>query len=973
MERVQPGDVHRVLVLGSGPIIIGQACEFDYSGSQALRSLREEGVQVILLNDNPATIMTDSSMADVIYMEPMTVATIEKILRTHEVDAVLPTLGGQTALNLAREAWEQGLWQKFNVRLLGASMNAIEACENREAFRQLMLHLNIPVAPGRLVSSIEEGLRFADRIGYPVVIRPSYTLGGSGAGIARTPEELRTRLTRALNLSPVHTALVERALFGWKEFELEVMRDYDGNFCVICTIENMDPMGIHTGDSITIAPAMTLPDTLYQRMREMARRILLGLGTFAGGCNVQFAIHPDTEEIVAIEVNPRVSRSSALASKATGYPIARIATKLALGYRLWELPNPVVGDTSALFEPVQDYVIVKIPRWNMDKFPGADDTLGMQMKSVGEVMAIGTTFREALQKACRSLEVGRNGLEPFRKDQIAQPILQTIREHLARPTPERIWWLATAFYYDLPVEEVHRRTGIDPWFLHEIHEIMQIRRALENVQTQKAHLSDTLLQQAIDSGFSMTQLVQLTGLPPQTLQARIANLTRTPHFRAIDTCAAEFAARSPYFYSGVSSTHEVNLLQTSGKRSIQGKAVIIGAGPNRIGQGIEFDYCCVHGILALQEMGYEAIMINCNPETVSTDADIADRLYFEPLHPDEVLRILTFEQPDQVIVQLGGQTPIHLARPIVDAGFTLAGTPLEAIDRAEDREQFSQLLQELRIPYAPYGIARTPEEALRVAQTIGFPLLVRPSYVLGGARMRLIYQEDQLAQWLEEVFIAFPNNTVLLDRYLSGGIELDIDAISDGTDVYILGILEHLDPPGIHSGDSVAVVPPIHLSQEILDTVKEYTLRIARALPAIGFLNIQMVVKDGTVYVLEANPRASRTVPFLAKAIGMPFVRYGVEVMMGKRSVREIPAPPPVQRYALKIPVFPWDKFPDFPPEVGPEMRSTGERIYFFTSLDDPEFRKYWRQAQSHRQRLESPDTSIPTSPTTQNLSVTYA
>ncbi len=922
--------IKTVFIIGSGPIIIGQACEFDYSGSQAIRSLKEEGIEVILLNNNPATIMTDPSMADHVYMMPMTVESIEYILQRHKVDAVLPTMGGQTALNLCREAWEAGIWDKYGVRIIGADMEAIETTEDREKFRNLLIDINVPVPPAQYARTVFEGVSFAERVGYPVVIRPSYTLGGSGAAFVHNREELEEKLQRALEISPIHTALVEKALVGWKEFELEVMRDKADNFIVICTIENMDPMGIHTGDSITVAPAMTLPDTAFQKMRDLSHKMLNALGSFAGGCNVQFAMDPRTEQIVAIEINPRVSRSSALASKATGYPIAKIAAKLAIGYRLDELKNPVTKKTSAFFEPTLDYVIVKIPRWDFKKFPGADDRLGMQMKSVGEVMALGRTFTEALQKAARSLEIGVDGVVPL-EDNLSDEELEL---KLKFPSWDRLFAIRTAFDRGWSIDRVHKFTYIDPWFLNEIKKISDLHKLYSGKNI------DDLTQEDWDrfkeAGFGDKTLAQIFNVP----EAEIRKRRKAISYKVVDTCAAEFPSDTPYFY-GTYDVENENWEFTNGKPT----AIILGSGPNRIGQGIEFDYCCVHGIWALQDVGYNAIMINCNPETVSTDYDISDKLYFEPLEEEHVFNVLEHEKPEGIIVQLGGQTALKLAKSIHDAGYKILGTSFESINKAEDRGEFSKLLEELNIPYPPYGVAYSPDEAVKVARQIGFPVLVRPSYVLGGQRMRIIITEEELKQWTEIIFKEFPNNSLLIDKFLPEGKEVDVDAISDGEDVHIMGILEHLEPAGVHSGDSRAVLPPFSISEEELATIEAYTYRIAKALSVKGFINIQFVIHNHTVYVIEANPRASRTVPFIAKAYGIPYVNIAVKIMTGKYKLKDFKFEKHLEGYAIKEPVFPWDKFPEVKPELGPEMRSTGESIYFVKSTEDPYFKKILKEA----------------------------
>ncbi len=919
--------IQSVLIIGSGPIVVGQAAEFDYSGTQAARALREEGVEVILINSNPATIMTDPLHADHIYLRPLTVASIEEILRRHRVDAVLPTMGGQTALNLAREAQQQGLWEKYGTRVIGVDLRAIENTENRELFRALMEKIDVPVAPSALAGSYLEGKEIAERLGYPLVLRPSYTLGGSGAAVVYGKDELDSALARALEFSPVHEVLVEKSLLGWKEFELELLRDADDNIAIICTIENFDPMGVHTGDSITVAPAMTLSDTAFQQMRDYAFRMMRSLGHFAGGCNVQFALNPEDEAIIAIEINPRVSRSSALASKATGYPIAKVAAKLAIGYTLPELKNPVTRKTSAYFEPALDYVIVKIPYWNFEKFEGADPTLGMQMKSVGEVMAVGRNFPEALQKACQSLEKGYSGLRgklpPF-----SHP--QELLERMHTPTEKRVFVIREAIDRQVPLSTVQRLTGIDRWFLRQIDHIVHLDRQLMRYSID--NLPTDLLRRLKHYGFSdayIAERIHATEEDVYALRQR-QGIRRT--YKTIDTCAAEFPSPTPYFYSTFEEENEMEI--TDDKK----RYVVLGSGPNRIGQGIEFDYCCVHAVRAIQEAGHEAVLINCNPETVSTDFDISDRLYFEPVFWEHVREILDREQPAGVIVQTGGQTALKLARNLHEQGYPIAGTSFDSLDMAEDRGRFSELLEALGIPYPRYGVATDPDAAIRLAQHIGYPVLVRPSYVLGGQGMRIIIDREELEAWILELFNRFPDNRILIDHYLHNAIEAEADFIYDGEDLLIMGIMEHIEPAGIHSGDSHAVLPPFSLSPQAIQKIEDYTLQIAKALKIRGLGNIQFAVKDETVYVIEANPRASRSMPFIAKAYGVPFINIGTHVMIGSKKIKDFPIKRQPLKYAIKEPAFSFEKFPGVKKKLGPEMRSIGEAIRFIDDLNDPYF-----------------------------------
>lgn len=925
--------IKSVLIIGSGPIIIGQACEFDYAGSQASRSLRDEGIEVSLINSNPATIMTDPVVADHVYLLPLTVESIELILKERKIDAVLPTMGGQTALNLCIECDKVGLWKKYNIKMIGVDIDAIEITENRDKFRQLMDQIGIGQAPSRIVRSFLEGKEFAQEIGFPLVIRPSYTLGGTGAAFVHVKEDFDKLLTRGLHASPIHEVLIDKAVLGWKEFELELLRDKNDNVIIICSIENFDPMGIHTGDSITVAPAMTLSDRTYQRMRDAAIKMMRAIGNFAGGCNVQFAVSPDdAEDIIAIEINPRVSRSSALASKATGYPIAKIASKLAIGYTLDELDNQITKSTSALFEPTIDYVIVKIPRWNFNKFPGAERELGLQMKSVGEVMGIGRSFQEALQKACQSLEIGRNGLGADGKEERNQ---DTILHSLGKPSWNRLFHIYDAFKLGLPMKTIQEKTKIDFWFLNQIEELLALEKEIEKFTIET--ISKDLLMEAKQKGYGDRQLGHLLRcLESQVFDKRHAlGIKRV--YKLVDTCAAEFEAKTPYYYS----TFE---LENESVRSDKKKMIVLGAGPNRIGQGIEFDYSCVHGVLAGKECGYETIMINCNPETVSTDFDTADKLYFEPVFWEHIYDIILHEKPEGVIVQLGGQTALKLAEKLDKYGIKIIGTSYQALDLAEDRGSFAKLEAELGVPYPKFGVIETAEEASALAKELGFPLLVRPSYVLGGQGMKIVINEQELEHHVVELLKDLPGNKILLDHYLDGAIEAEADAICDGEDVYIIGIMQHIEPAGIHSGDSYAVLPPYNLGDLIITQIEEITRKIAVALRTVGLLNIQFAIKDDKVYVIEANPRASRTVPFIAKAYREPYVNYAAKIMLGDKKVKDFKFNPYKKGYAIKIPVFSFDKFPNVNKELGPEMKSTGEAIYFIDDLTDPFFRKVYSE-----------------------------
>ncbi|WP_454980298.1 carbamoyl-phosphate synthase large subunit [Capnocytophaga haemolytica] len=932
-------DLHCVLLIGSGPIIIGQACEFDYSGSQSLRSLREDGIQTVLINSNPATIMTDPSMADHVYLKPLTTASIVEILKAHpEIDAVLPTMGGQTALNLCIEASEKGIWKDFGVEIIGVDIDAIQITEDREKFRVLLDEIGIPMAPSETANSFLKGKEIAQKFGFPLVIRPSFTLGGTGASIVYKKEDFDALLNRGLEASPIHEVLIDKALLGWKEYELELLRDKNDNVAIICTIENMDPMGIHTGDSITVAPAMTLSDRTFQRMRDMAIKMMRSIGDFAGGCNVQFAVSPDEkEDIIAIEINPRVSRSSALASKATGYPIAKIATKLAIGYHLDELRNQITGSTSAFFEPTLDYVIVKIPRWNFDKFEGSDRTIGLQMKSVGEVMGIGRSFQEALQKATQSLEIKRNGLGADGK---GYKNYDQIIEKLANPSWDRVFVIYDAVQMGIPLSRIHEITKIDMWFLKQYEELYALEKEISTYKIDS--LPKELLLEAKQKGFADRQIAYMLGCWESEVHKKRGELNIQRVYKLVDTCAAEFKAQTPYYYS----TFEAPIRTADGKEntandsvvSDRKKIVVLGSGPNRIGQGIEFDYCCVHGVLAAAECGYETIMINCNPETVSTDFDTADKLYFEPVFWEYIYDIIRHEKPEGVIVQLGGQTALKLAEKLHKYDIKIIGTSFASLDLAEDRGSFSTLLKENNIPYPEFGVAETAEEALKLADELDFPLLVRPSYVLGGQGMKIVINKEELEAHVVDLLRKIPNNKLLLDHYLDGAIEAEADAICDGENVYIIGIMEHIEPCGIHSGDSNATLPPFNLGEFVLQQIKDHTHKIALALGTVGLINIQFAVKDDKVYIIEANPRASRTVPFIAKAYGEPYVNYATKVMLGEKKLTDFEFHPHLEGFAIKCPVFSFNKFPNVNKALGPEMKSTGEQILFIKDLRDDAF-----------------------------------
>jgi carbamoyl-phosphate synthase large subunit len=925
--------IKSVLIIGSGPIIIGQACEFDYAGSQAALSLKEEGITVSIINSNPATIMTDKVIGDHVYLLPLEPESIEKILQEQQIDAVLPTMGGQTALNLCISVAERGIWEKYGVKIVGVDLAAIEKTENREAFRQLMVDIGVGVATSKIANSFLEGKEAAQEIGYPLVIRPSYTLGGKGAGFVHKKEDFDAALSRGLQASPTHEVLVEQAVLGWKEFELELLRDNRDNVIIICAIENFDPMGIHTGDSITVAPPMTLSDRCYQEMRNQAIKMMRAIGNFAGGCNVQFSVNPANEEIIAIEINPRVSRSSALASKATGYPIAKIAAKLAIGYNLDEIENQITKTTSAYFEPTLDYVIVKIPRWNFDKFKGANKHLGLQMKSVGEVMAIGRSFIEALQKACQSLEIGRAGLGA---DGRQSRNLEEIMDSLENPSWDRLFHIYDALSLGVPIESVRKATKIDRWFLNQIQEIVNLEVELRRYSLN--NIPGEFLFTMKQKGFSDAQIAHVLGnVTEEDVYQRRKSLNIRRVYKMVDTCAAEFQAKTPYYYS----TYEGENESTASDKK---KIIVLGSGPNRIGQGIEFDYSCVHGLLAAKESGYEAIMINCNPETVSTDFNMADKLYFEPVFWEHVREIIELEKPEGVIVQLGGQTALKMAEKLHEHGIKIIGTSFDNMDIAEDRGRFSDLLKELDIPYPRYGVAENAEEAIEVAHKVGYPVLVRPSYVLGGQGMSIVINDEDLEKAVVGLLKNLPGNRVLIDHFLDRAEEAESDSISDGEDVHIIGLMEHIEPAGIHSGDSSAVLPPFNLSANVIKQMEDHTIKIARALNVRGLLNIQFAIKDEKVYVIEANPRASRTVPFIAKAYDVPYINIAAKIMLGTNKLKDFTIERKLKGYAIKEPVFSFDKFPEVNKELGPEMKSTGEAIRFIPNLEDPYFRHLYKE-----------------------------
>ena len=931
-------EIKSILIIGSGPIIIGQACEFDYSGTQALRSIREDGIETILINSNPATIMTDPSMADHVYLKPLTTKSIIEVLKIHKVDAVLPTMGGQTALNLCIEADDKGIWEDFDVEIIGVDIEAINITEDRDRFKKLLKTIDIPVAPAETATSFLKGKEIAQKFGFPLVIRPSFTLGGTGASFVHHADEFEELLTRGLEASPIHEVLIDQALLGWKEYELELLRDKNDNVVIICTIENMDPMGIHTGDSITVAPAMTLSDTAFQRMRDMAIKMMRSIGDFAGGCNVQFAVSPDEkEDIIAIEINPRVSRSSALASKATGYPIAKVAAKLAIGYSLDELENQITQSTSALFEPTLDYVIVKIPRWNFDKFEGSDRKLGLQMKSVGEVMGIGRSFQEALHKATQSLEIKRNGLGADGKGYTEY---DQVIEKLTNASWDRVFVIYDAIQMGIPLSRIHEITKIDMWFLKQYQELYELEKEISKFNID--NLDKSLLLEAKQKGFADRQIAHMLYCLESEVNKKRAKMGINRVYKLVDTCAAEFSASTPYYYSTFEEKMQLKdgepYSENESKVSDRKKIIVLGSGPNRIGQGIEFDYCCVHGVLASSECDYETIMINCNPETVSTDFDIADKLYFEPVFWEHIYDIIKHEKPEGVIVQLGGQTALKLAEKLDRYGIKIIGTSFKSLDLAEDRGSFSTLLKDNDIPYPEFGVAETAEQALSLADELDFPILVRPSYVLGGQGMKIVINKEELETHVVDLLRKIPNNKLLLDHYSDGAIEAEADAICDGENIYIIGIMEHIEPCGIHSGDSNATLPVFNLGEFVMQQIKDHTHKIALALKTKGLINIQYAIKNDKVYVIEANPRASRTVPFIAKAYNEPYVNYATKVMLGHKKVTDFSFNPILEGYAIKQPVFSFNKFPNVNKQLGPEMKSTGESILFIDSLKEDEF-----------------------------------
>ncbi|MEM8487750.1 MAG: carbamoyl-phosphate synthase large subunit [Bacteroidota bacterium] len=928
-------DINKILLIGSGPIVIGQACEFDYSGTQASRALMKEGYEIVLVNSNPATIMTDPMTADKVYLKELTTDAIKEIVEIEKPDAVLPTMGGQTALNLAQKLYDEGYWKEQGVEVIGVDIDAIQITEDRQQFRDLMEEIGIDQGRSRVAKSLLEAKEITQELGgLPIVIRPSFTLGGSGGGIVWSADEFDRKVTRGLETSPVHEVLIEECLFGWKEYELELLRDKNENVIIICTIENIDPMGIHTGDSVTVAPSQTLTDKQFQHMRNAAIHMMRSIGTFAGGCNVQFAVNPENGRMIAIEINPRVSRSSALASKATGYPIAKVAARLAVGYTLDELPNDVTGTTSACFEPSIDYVITKIPRFNFEKFEGVEEELTTQMKAVGEVMAIGRTFPESLQKAWQSLEIGYAGLGGDRENVDRAEI----RERLKRPYWDCTLQIRNAFKLGASIEEVADITSIDHWFLSQIKGLVDIENAIEELTLKE--IDAEFMLHIKQHGFSDVQIAFLAKdeVTEDEVRAHRKSMDILPTYQVVDTCAGEFPAQTPYFYSSYETANESEV-------SDREKVIILGSGPNRIGQGVEFDYSCVHGVLGSKEMGYEAIMINCNPETVSTDFDIADKLYFEPVFWERVYDIIEHEgdKVKGVIVQFGGQTALKLAGQLQEKGIPILGTAYEMMDLAEDRGKFSRILKELEMPFPPYGMATTIPEAIESAERIGYPILVRPSYVLGGQGMRIAINKEEVDEYVRRIWKLLPENQILLDLFLENGIEIDADAIRDGDEVWITGIMQHIEPAGVHSGDSTAVLPPYDLSDTVIKTIETYVKEIANRLDVIGLINVQLVIKDEVVYVIEANPRASRTIPFVAKATGIAISNIATRVMLGDKlaALREQGLlESTLEGYAIKEPVFSWSKFPEVPKELGPEMRSTGEAIAFVDKLTDKHFQR---------------------------------
>jgi len=977
-------DLKKILLIGSGPIVIGQACEFDYSGTQACKALREEGYKVVLVNSNPATIMTDPETAEAVYIEPLTVEVIELIIAKERPDALLPTMGGQTALNLAVELAESGVLERYEVELIGAKLPAIKKAEDRELFKEAMEKIGLEVPISAYVGSLREGLEAVDRIGFPAILRPSFTLGGTGGGIAYNMEEYMDLLDNGLKLSPVHQVLVEESVIGWKEYELEVMRDMKDNVVIICSIENFDPMGVHTGDSITVAPAQTLTDKEYQRMRDASIAIIREIGVDTGGSNIQFAVSPENGRMVVIEMNPRVSRSSALASKATGFPIAKIAAKLAVGLTLDEIPNDITKETPASFEPTIDYVVTKFPRFAFEKFPEADATLTTQMKSVGEAMSIGRTFTESLQKALRSLEIGSYGFEEV------QVTPDELKAKLKIPNAERTWHVAQGLRNGMSVNEIYELTGIDPWFLNHIRKILAVEEKIKGSRVQgvkgssekdslpsNLEIPEPLLREAKESGFSDRTIAGLLKVKEEEIRHLRKRYGMHAVYKMVDTCAAEFEAYTPYLYStyerpfyqignnppqsplnvrgderGVKKGGEGGFVENESNPTNRKKVVILGSGPNRIGQGIEFDYCCVHAVFALKELGFETIMINCNPETVSTDYDTADRLYFEPLTIEDVLNIIETEKPEGVIVQFGGQTPLKLAVPLEREGVKILGTSPDSIDRAEDRRRFKELLHKLNLKQAESDTAMSPDEALEIAARIGYPVMVRPSYVLGGRAMEIVYDEKSLADYMRRAVKASPEHPVLVDKYLEDAIEVDVDAIADGADVVIGGVMEHIEEAGIHSGDSACSLPPYSLSSSIVDEIKRQTRALARELNVVGLMNIQFAVKDGEIYILEVNPRGSRTVPFVSKATGVPLAKVAAKILGGK-TLKELGllSEREMKHMAVKEAVFPFDRFHGVDTILGPEMKSTGEVMGI-----DEDFGLAYAKAQ------ESSDNKVPLS-----------
>ena len=934
-------DLKKILIIGSGPIIISQACEFDYSGTQACKALREEGCSVVLINSNPATIMTDPETADRTYIEPITPEAVEKIIVRERPDALLPTLGGQTGLNTAVAVAESGILDRYGVEMIGASLPVIHKAEDRELFRRAMENIGLRVPGSRFARTVEEALAAAEEVGFPVIVRPSFTLGGTGSGVAYNWEELMEHARAGLEASMIHEIMLEESALGWKEYELEVMRDRADNVVIICSIENLDPMGVHTGESITVAPAQTLTDAEYQRLRNAAMAIMREIGVETGGSNVQFAVHPQTGEVIVIEMNPRVSRSSALASKATGFPIARIAAKLAIGYTLDEIPNDITRETLASFEPTLDYCVVKIPRWTFEKFPETEDFLTTSMKSVGETMAIGRTFKEALQKAVRSLEIGRFGLlEPLQE---APGLEEQIKAKLITPNSLRLFYLAAALKYGMTLEKIHQLTRIDPWFLDQIRQIVQAEAVL-----QLEGPSGEMLREAKRWGFSDRRLGELWGVPEGEIRSRRFSENLLPVYKLVDTCAAEFEAYTPYYYA----TYEE---ETEARPSDKRKVLIIGGGPNRIGQGIEFDYCCVHASFALREEGYESLMVNSNPETVSTDYDTSDKLYFEPLTVEDVISIYERERPEGMIVQFGGQTPLNIARELEEAGARVIGTTVDTIDLAEDRDRFRMMMEKMEIPMPESGMASNLDEALEVAARIGYPLMVRPSYVLGGRGMEVIYDEEMLERYVAAAVDVTPERPILIDRFLENALEAEADALSDGADTFVPAVMEHIEQAGVHSGDSACVIPPVTIPERHLDTIKEYTRRIAKELGVVGLMNMQYAIAKDVVYVLEANPRASRTVPLVSKVCNVSMARIATELMMGKRLGDMELLERRVPHFGAKEAVFPFNMFPDVDPLLGPEMRSTGEVL----GMADSFGMAFYKAEEAARQTLPQEGTVL--------------